>query len=189
MLQTRVPSLPCARTQPTTREFLFQLALFSPCHNSKLMFIPSVMHFYHVSPANMFILYLGNKCLPRCKCAFPIRNYPSSGSLIACLHMGDEQRTMALTLLAIPGPLDSQDGFRCEEIATIGLGRLVCYTRSNTMLQYSNHIGRMIRPQNMSTSQLAFHTLISWSSLVVHLPSRYSAFHPLRPSPPARLRN
>jgi hypothetical protein len=93
------------------------------------------MHFYRVSPAEMSILYLGNKHLPSCRWASPIRNYPASEDLLACLHFGDKPGTMALTLLNIPDPLDSQNGFKCEEVATIGLGKFVCYTGSNTTFQ------------------------------------------------------
>lgn len=86
------------------------------------------MHFYRVSPEEMSISYLGNKYLPRCRWASPIRNYPASEDLLACLHLGFEPGTMALTLLIVPDPLGSQNGFRCEEVATIELGKFVCYT-------------------------------------------------------------
>src|ERR1700679_2680025 len=93
------------------------------------------MHFYRISPAELSISYLGNKYLPKCRWASPIRNYPASEDLLACLHLGDKPRTMALTLLIIPDPLHSHNDFRCEEVATIGLGKFVCHTRSNAALQ------------------------------------------------------
>ena len=86
----------------------------------------SVMHFYRISPAEMSISYLGNKHLPKCRWASPVRNYPVSENLLACLHLGCGPGTMALTLLIIPDPLNSPQGFRCEEVATIGLGQFVC---------------------------------------------------------------
>ncbi|KAF9654047.1 hypothetical protein BDM02DRAFT_3182457 [Thelephora ganbajun] len=88
----------------------------------------SVMHFYRISPAEMSISYLGNKHLPKCRWASPIRNYPTSENLLACLHLGSEPGAMALTLLVIPDPLNSPEGFRCEEVATIGLGKFENHT-------------------------------------------------------------
>jgi hypothetical protein len=85
----------------------------------------SVMHFYRISPADMSISYLGNKHLPKCRWASPIRNYPASEDLLACLHLGCGPGMMALTVLRIPDPTNSRNDFRCEEIATIGLGKFV----------------------------------------------------------------
>ena len=153
------------------------------------------MHFYHVSPTEMSMSYLGNKYLPNCRWSSPIRDYPESENLLACLHSGKKPGTMALTLLIIPDPLDLRNGFKCEEVATIGLGKFVCHTRSITPLINSSnpgiHRGRHGRPSEMrtSSSRFAFHTLMSSSSLIVQLPSRSSTFHPSSPSPPARLRN
>jgi hypothetical protein len=91
------------------------------------------MHFYRISPAEMSISYLGNKQLPKCRWASPIRNYPVSENLLACLHLGHKPDTMALTLLIIPDPLNPSKDFRCEEIATIGLGKFVCLLASDLM--------------------------------------------------------
>ena len=90
------------------------------------------MHFYHISPAEMSISYLGNKQLQKCRWASPIRNYPASENLLACLHLGCELGTMALTLLIIPDPLNTSEGFRCEEVATIGLGKFVRHNASDS---------------------------------------------------------
>ena len=38
---------------------------------------------------------------------------------------------MALTLLIIPDPLNAPGDFKCEEVATIGLGKFVGYTAPN----------------------------------------------------------
>ena len=89
------------------------------------------MHFYRISPTEMSISYLGNKQLPKCRWASPIRNYPASENLLACLHLGCDPGMMALTLLIIPDPLNAPEGFKCEEVATIGLGKFVCYTAPN----------------------------------------------------------
>lgn len=117
--------------------------VFVPTHNLspmpqlKFSVRHSVMHFYRISPAEMSISYLGNKQLPKCRWASPIRNYPASENLLACLHLGSRPDTMALTLLVIPDPLNSPEGFRCEEVATIGLGKFVCHPASNLMLRYT----------------------------------------------------
>jgi len=41
---------------------------------------------------------------------------------------------MALTLLIIPDPLSAPGNFKCEEVATIGLGKFVRCTASNITL-------------------------------------------------------
>jgi len=130
-LQMGVPSLPSPNMPSATREFSFRPVVSPPVPQLKSSVRHSVMHFYRISPAEMSISYLGNKQLQKCRWASPIRNYPASENLLACLHLGREPGNMALTLLTIPGPLNSSQDFRCEEVATIGLGKFVCHNASN----------------------------------------------------------
>jgi len=93
------------------------------------------MHFYRISPTEMSISYLGNKRLPKYRWASPIgRDYPASENLLACLHLGCDPGMMGLTLLIIPDPMSAPMDFKCEEVATIGLGKFVCCTPSDITL-------------------------------------------------------
>lgn len=130
-----VPSWHCLNMPPAIREPSIRSVAVSPILQLKVAPSHSVMHFYRISPAEMSISYLGNKYLPKCRWASPIRNYPASEDLLACLHLGHEPGTMALTLLVIPDPLDPHNSFTCQEVATIGLGKFVRHTGPDTTLQ------------------------------------------------------